>query len=123
MLEKYNYKARVIDAYDGDTITVEIDLGFDITHIIKIRLARINAPEVRGAEKIAGIIARDWLRVNMVGKSVEVKTYKDKREKYGRYLADVFYYLPTSESGWENDAVVCVNDELVKQKLAIYKDY
>ena len=45
----YEYRAFVRKVYDGDTITVDIDLGFDVVlKAQKIRLVRINAPEVRG---------------------------------------------------------------------------
>ena len=49
----YLYKAHVTDVYDADTITVNVDLGFNTwIHDEKIRLARIDAPEVRGKEKV-----------------------------------------------------------------------
>ncbi len=44
----YEYKAKIIEVYDGDTFTFEVDLGFSITVKEKIRLAGINTPEVRG---------------------------------------------------------------------------
>ncbi len=45
----YNYKAKVVRWVDGDTLLVEVDLGFYVLTIQKIRLARINAPEMRSA--------------------------------------------------------------------------
>jgi micrococcal nuclease len=46
----YHYKARVVDVYDGDTCTVDIDLGLSTwIHGEKLRLYRINAPEVKNA--------------------------------------------------------------------------
>ena len=51
----HEYRAFVRKIYDGDTITVDIDLGFDIIlHKQKIRLLRINAPEVRGEQREEG---------------------------------------------------------------------
>ena len=87
----YEYKATVTKVYDGDTITVDFDLGFGI--ILKkqtIRLFGINTPEVRGAEKADGIISRDALRQRILGKQVIIKTSKDKKGKYGRWLGEVF---------------------------------
>ena len=53
----YEYCAKVVSVYDGDTITVDIDLGFGIVlKKQKLRLLGINTPEVRGAEKILGIL-------------------------------------------------------------------
>ncbi len=108
----YHYRGRVIKVYDGDTITVDIDLGFKISmNRQKFRLYRINTPEVRGPEKAQGIISRDWLRERILDQDVILVTHKDKKGKYGRWLADIWL-----------DAV-CVNDELVAKGLAEYKDY
>lgn len=42
----YQYKAKLLSWIDGDTLLVEIDLGFYVTRQERIRLARINAPEM-----------------------------------------------------------------------------
>ena len=87
----YEYKATVTKVYDGDTITVDFQLGFGI--IIKsqkIRLLGINTPEVRGESKPEGIISRNALRTRILGKLVTIKTHKDKKGKYGRWLGEVF---------------------------------
>jgi len=107
----YTYSAKVIDVYDGDTITAEIDLGFKLILEEKIRLYGINAPEVKGIEKERGIITRDFLRKKILDKQVLIKTLKDKKGKYGRYLATIILNK-------EN-----INDWLVKEGLAQYKKY
>ena len=87
----YEYKAKVTKVYDGDTITVDFDLGFGILiRKQKIRLLGINTPEVRGPEKPQGIISRNALRQRILGKVVTIKTSKDKKGKYGRWLGEVF---------------------------------
>ncbi len=87
----YEYKATVTKVYDGDTITVDFDLGFGILiRKQKIRLVGINTPEVRGPEKPQGIISRNALRQRILGKVVTIKTSKDKKGKYGRWLGEVF---------------------------------
>jgi len=87
----YEYKAKVTKVYDGDTITVDFDLGFGILiRKQKIRLLGINTPEVRGPEKPQGIISRNALRQRILGKEVIIKTSKDKKGKYGRWLGEVF---------------------------------
>jgi micrococcal nuclease len=87
----YEYKATVTKVYDGDTITVDFDLGFGILiRKQKIRLYGINTPEVRGTEKSEGIISRDALRERILGKVVTIKTFRDKKGKYGRWLGEVF---------------------------------
>ena len=108
----YIYKAVVTSVYDGDTVTADIDLGFDVwRHNEKLRLSRINTPEVRGKERPQGLISRDWLREKIKGKEVIIKTIKDKKGKFGRYLVEIYFDK------------ININDELVKKGLAEYKQY
>lgn len=90
MSDLYTYRAKVTDVYDGDTITVDIDLGCK-TWIRgeRIRLVGINAPEMRGEERGRGIAAREALRSQVLGKDVVLRTEKDTKGKYGRYLGVV----------------------------------
>jgi micrococcal nuclease len=113
----YFYKAVVQSVYDGDTCTVDIDLGLHTwMHGEKVRLYRINAPEVRGAEREAGLQSRDFLRSQIEGKTVLIQTIKDRKGKFGRYLAEI--WLEDEDGGRVN-----VNDLLVQQGYAAYKDY
>jgi micrococcal nuclease len=112
----YHYKALVTGAYDGDTITVEIDLGLKTSvKGEKLRLHRINAREMRGAEKEQGRLSRDYLRGRILGKEIIIETIKDRRGKYGRYLAEIWLE--------EDGEFVNINDELVQKGHAEYKDY
>ena len=87
----YQYKAIITDVYDGDTVTADIDLGFDIwRRNERLRLFGIDAPEVRGEEREQGLLARDALRERLVGREVTICTIKDKTGKYGRYLVRIF---------------------------------
>ena len=108
----YRYRAHVLKIYDGDTITVRVDLGFHTHRIERLRLARIDAWEVRGEERPAGLVARDWLRSQILGRDVIVQTIKDKTGKYGRYIAEVFTL------DCEN-----LNDLIVSNGHARYQDY
>ena len=91
-MDTFIYNAHVDKVYDGDTITCTIDCGFEV-HLQKqkIRLYGLNTPEVRGPEKEQGIISRDKLRDRILEKDIQIKTIKDKKGKYGRYLATVYY--------------------------------
>jgi len=90
-METFVYKAYVEKVYDGDTITCTIDCGFGITiKKQKIRLLNIDCPEVRGSEKEKGIIVRDKLREKILNKNIIIKTMKDKKGKYGRYLGTIY---------------------------------
>jgi len=79
----YEYAAQVLDVYDGDTLHVEVELGCDIDTRLTIRLAGINAPELAVA---AGPVARDFLKATLGAGAITLRTIKDRREKYGRYL-------------------------------------
>lgn len=113
----YHYKGVVRSVYDGDTCTVDIDLGLGTwIHGEKLRLYRITAPELKGSEKEAGLRAHDFLRSQLVEKEVYIQSIKDRKGKDGRYLAEVWF---KGESGeWVN-----VNDVLVQQGYAVYQDY
>ncbi|MGH7494385.1 MAG: thermonuclease family protein [bacterium] len=87
----YHYRALVVGVYNGDTCTVDIDLGLNCwLRSQKLRLHRINAPEMKGEEKAAGTPARDFLRSLISGKKFVVETIKDDTEKYGRFLAEIW---------------------------------
>ena len=84
----YEYRAIVTKVYDGDTIWADIDLGFYTWKKDEhLRLLGINAPEVRGIERPQGLVARDALAARIMGKEVIIRTEKDSRGKYGRFLA------------------------------------
>lgn len=113
----YFYKANVTAVYDGDTITVDIDLGLKtIIKGEKIRLHRINAPEMRGPEKEKGKESRDFLRSLILDNEIFLETIKDKKGKYGRYLGEI--HVEKSPGKF-----VLVNDLMVKKGYAVYKDY
>lgn len=90
----YTYLVKEIHEVDGDTLDVTLDLGLDILHRTRIRLNGLNAPEKNTVEgKAAKAYVHDWLSKY---KSFEVDTIKDKTEKYGRYLGDVFGFTDDS---------------------------
>jgi micrococcal nuclease len=89
------YVKKVSKVVDGDTIDVDIDLGFDISFSSRVRLAGIDTPESRTAdkmEKALGIEAKAFLKHEIeAAKSVVIKTEKmDSSEKYGRILGWVY---------------------------------
>ena len=87
----YEYRAFVRKVYDGDTITVDIDLGFNVVlKNQKIRLSKINTPEIRGKSREEGIKVRNIVRSRIANKWVIIKTQKDKKGKYGRWLGEVY---------------------------------
>jgi micrococcal nuclease len=88
----YEYHVKkVTKVVDGDTIDVEIDLGFSIAFSSRVRLAGIDTPESRTTdknEKALGLEAKKKLSDLIANaKSVVIRTEKmDSSEKYGRIL-------------------------------------
>lgn len=113
----FYYQGVVKSIYDGDTITVDIDLGLGCwIHNEKLRLLRINAPEVKGESRTEGMAARNYLRTLLAKKEIVIETYLDDKEKYGRFLAEV--WVKGDDGAYFN-----VNDALVQAGHAAYKDY
>ncbi len=114
--ELFHYTAHVQSVYDGDTCRVDIDLGLGIwIRNEKLRLVRINAPEMTGPDKALGTASRDFLRGLIDGREIIIETVKDRRGKYGRYLAEIWM---GQKGVWIN-----VNDALVTAGHAVYRDY
>ena len=89
------YVKKVSKVVDGDTIDVDIDLGFDISFSSRVRLAGIDTPESRTTDKIEkalGLESKEYLKKAIdASKTVVIKTEKmDSSEKYGRILGWVF---------------------------------
>lgn len=90
----YVYNATVIRWVDGDTVDVDIDLGFDIIlRNQRIRLWGIDAPESRTRdldEKQRGMAAKAFCVITVPeGSKIQLKSYKEG--KYGRILGEIFY--------------------------------
>jgi len=87
----FRYRAKVVKVVDGDTIDVDIDLGFyTILRKQRIRLSGIDAPEPRGEERSAGLESKAWLKDEIEGKEIELVTFKNAKGKYGRWLGVVY---------------------------------
>ena len=103
----------VIKVYDGDTITIASKLPYKKSPMyrFRVRLGRIDAPEIRTKNKTEAamaIISRDKLAEKILNKKITLTNVKT--EKYGRVLADIHYKK------------VCFNDWMIKQKLAVNYD-
>ena len=90
----YEYGCQVTRVVDGDTIDVDLDLGFDIIYKCRVRLYGIDTPESRTRnkdEKVRGKLAAKFLKDAISnGKNVILQTQlKDSKGKFGRVLASV----------------------------------
>jgi micrococcal nuclease len=91
----YTYKTKVLEWIDGDTLWVEIDLGFYVQIRQKVRLARIDAPEMcthvayrERQAKHARAVAKKFCPEDSI---VTITTRKQDRDQYARYIAEVTY--------------------------------
>jgi micrococcal nuclease len=107
------YVKKVSKVVDGDTIDVDIDLGFDISFSSRVRLAGIDTPESRTTDKIEkalGLESKEYLKKAIdASKTVVIKTEKmDSSEKYGRILGWLFL----------DGSNVSVNEQLIADGYA-----
>ena len=112
--DPYIYRVKSVNkVVDGDTIDVDIDLGFDVSLAKRVRLAGVDTPESRTKdeyEKKLGIEAKEWLKHHLEGaKDILIKTeLPDSTEKYGRIL------------GWlyVNNQLVSLNEKMIQEGYA-----
>ena len=87
----YHYKAVLVRVIDGDTIDVNIDLGFSVWHKARVRMLGIDTPESRTrnlAEKALGLASKARLKEMLTGKKLRIECSKEKG-KFGRVLGNV----------------------------------
>ena len=106
----YEYECKIVRVIDGDSIVVDIDLGFGLwIHGESIRLFGVDCPECRSRdkeEKAAGLAAKKFVeRFLQVGETYTLNT-QDKG-KFGRYLGTISNETET------------VNKALVDEHLAV----
>ena len=85
----YPRHCTVTKVVDGDTLHIVADLGCDVAISMTIRSAGINAPDLplRDEKDAATKFLVDWVAEH--GPQFELRTLRDKKEKFGRYLADL----------------------------------
>ena len=110
----YEYRVKKVHkVVDGDTIDVDIDLGFSVSFFSRVRLAGIDTPESRttdAKEKALGLEVKEKIKKELAAaKDVVIKTEKpDSSEKYGRILGWIFL----------DGNTVSLNQQLIDQGYA-----
>lgn len=123
----YDYTAKCVRVVDGDTVDLEVDLGFGVTFTDRFRLFGIDAPEIRGDEREDGLVTTDWLFDKLYDQfydpvalrvvTIKNRRGKDKRGKYGRWL--VVIQDPSPEYAGE----LSLNEQMVSLGLAVKAEY
>ena len=90
----YEYKCKVTRVVDGDTVDIDIDLGFGVwLHKERVRIYGIDTPESRTRDKVEkrfGLLAKEFVEQFVKGSSVILRTQKyDAKGKFGRILGDI----------------------------------
>ena len=90
----FEYRCKLIKVIDGDTIDIDIDLGFGVwLRNQRIRMYGIDTPESRTRdleEKKYGLAAKAFLSEMLDDSHLILKTHKDERGKFGRILGEVW---------------------------------
>ena len=112
-MEPFCYNANVVRIVDGDTIRLDIDLGFDI--ILRnqsVRLYKVDTPECRTRdlkEKAAGLLAKDIVQdLIAIGERVFIRTKLDTKGKFGRLLGTII----TTDN-------ISINEHLIDNNYAV----
>ena len=109
----FEYFCKVTRVVDGDTIAVEVDLGFDIIHRARVRMMGIDTPESRTrnkAEKVLGLASKARLKELLTNRRVRLETSKEGKGKFGRILATVW---TSDKKGVEE--YVNINEKLIEE--------
>mgnify|MGYP003112557228 FL=1 len=114
----HEYNCTIRRVVDGDTVDVDIDLGFDMwIHNERVRLFGIDTPESRTRdleEKKAGLFAKDVvLHYLPEGSKQVLRTHKDKVGKYGRVLGEFVIYDGLA------DRQTTINQFMIDHKIGV----
>jgi micrococcal nuclease len=113
----YHYRAYVLAVIDGDTVRLDIDLGCHVRRTETVRLMGINAPELHGVvDPEPGKRAKQFLETTLLAKHVRIQTFRDRTEKYGRLLAEIFQESKDAPGGFLQPSV---NSTMVAKGFAV----
>lgn len=91
----YWYRAHYVRAVDGDTVQLDVDMGFRVTRRMTIRLLGVNAPEKVGASRLDGYAAQTYLEQLLEPTrdtgGLMLHSHLDRADKYGdRWLGTLW---------------------------------
>ena len=112
----YEYRCKVVKIIDGDTVDVDIDLGFGVwLKKERIRMFGIDTPESRTRdleEKKYGLAAKEFITGMLDDEGgIVLKTRKDKEGKYGRILGELWRTTDFADKS--------INDYMIEKHHAV----
>lgn len=126
----YQYQVEIQKVVDGDTYSVDIDLGMSMwLRGEHVRLYGVDTPEVYGVKKNSEEYQKGMAASNFAKSLIKkgtlgiVETLKDEKGKYGRYLAVLYVQVPEEIlKGLDKIRAIgnfyCINDILIAKGLA-----
>jgi micrococcal nuclease len=118
----YEYRVKVLRVVDGDTVDVDIDLGFGVwLHKERVRLFGIDTPESRTRdkeEKKYGLAAKAYLKAKLKAGTPLLRTHKDGKGKFGRILGE-FWVLEESGDMPGMEVKTNINALMVEEHHAV----
>ncbi len=94
----FEYSVQLVRLIDGDTMILDVDVGFNITLREKFRLSHINAPELM---TISGMQAKTFAVLQLSkATALKISSEKSRQEKYGRWLADLYFQTTEKPGEW-----------------------
>lgn len=117
----YEYRVEIVKIVDGDTVDVDIDLGFGVwLKKERVRLFGIDTPESRTrdlVEKKHGLAAKDFLVNELTtAKQIILATNKDAEGKFGRILGT---FIGVHENELDGEMRVNINEKMVECHHAV----
>ena len=107
----HEYNIKMLRVVDGDTVDVDIDLGFGVwLRKQRIRLYGIDTPESRTSdeiEKVYGLAAKEFLKKWTNSGDLRMRTHKDAKGKFGRILGELHYHK------------VNINEKMIEENHAV----
>jgi endonuclease YncB( thermonuclease family) len=86
-MTQWTVPAKVIDVVDGDTVRLQLDLGWHVTYTARVRIAAINSPEMKTPE---GLAAKQFAQT-LLQVGDEVTFVSRGFDKYGRPLGHLIF--------------------------------
>lgn len=117
----YEYVAKVVNVVDGDTMDLVVDLGFRISHKVRVRLLGIDTPEKFGVERPLGEICKEFAKQTWLDKEVIINSEKEEdlnTDSFGRWLVKMRFL----NAELNDDAIALYTNLGINKKTANYNE-